>query len=102
MFSPSQIKYNAPLPGEEFRTRQLSVPGEAAKILYEIDSQHGESKELCTTILQNVFRDDEGVRKAALECAKNFQGGDTWKFHAAIARNIRIAKLDAQLTPLSR
>ena len=41
MFS-EKIQYNAPVPGEEFKNRDLSAPAEAAKILYEIDSQHGE------------------------------------------------------------
>ena len=50
MFSSQRITYNTPLPGEEFKNRDLSVPAEATKVLFEIDSHHGEDKELCLTI----------------------------------------------------
>ena len=73
MFS-EKIQYNAPIPGEEFRARGLSVPAEAAKVLYEIDSQHGEDKDLCLAILGRTFRGTESVTKVLNECSKSFKG----------------------------
>ena len=59
MFS-ERIQDNAP---EEFRARDLSVPAEAARVIYEIDSQHGEDKELCLTIMLRTFRGVGAVTK---------------------------------------
>ena len=105
MFSNERIKYDAPLPGEEFKTRDLSVPAEATKILFEIDSQHGEDKELCLTILSRIFRGTDTVTKILHECTQNFQGGVTegasWRFQATVTRNIRMAKIETQLNSLT-
>ena len=70
MFS-EKIQYNAPVPGEEFLTRDLSVPSEAARVVYEIDSQHGEDKELCLTI-SRTFPGVDATTKILHECAQNF------------------------------
>ncbi len=75
MFS-EKIQYNAPIPGEEFRSRDLSVPSEAAKVVYEIESHHGEDKELCLTILSHTFR-GEAVTKILHEGAQTFRGQES-------------------------
>ena len=96
-----KIQYNAPLPGEEFKSRDLSVPAEAAKVLYEVDSLHGEDKELCLAILARVFRGAEVVTKTLSECAQVFRGrssdASAWRFQAIINRNIRVAKLESKM-----
>ena len=51
-----KVKYSTPLPGVEFRSRDLAIPAEAAKVLYEVDFQYGRDRELCLSILTNVFR----------------------------------------------
>ena len=103
MFS-EKIQYNAPIPGEEFRARELSVPAEAAKVLYEIDSQHGEDKDLCIAILQRTFRGMESVTKILHECSQNFKGtgaGDAWRQHAAITRAVQVAKLERKVVEVT-
>ena len=60
MFS-DKIKYNTPLQGDEFRSRDLTIPAEAAKVLFEIDGQYGQDKELCLSTLTKVFRGSESV-----------------------------------------
>ena len=76
MFLTDRLKYNAPLPGEEFKTRDLSVPAEAAKVVFEIDSQHGQDNELCLAILTRTFRTMGAVTKNLHESAKkNEEGG---------------------------
>ena len=91
MFS-EKIQYNAPVPGEEFKNRDLSAPAEAAKILFEKESQHGDDKELCLTIFSRTFG---GVE------AQRFQGQSTdmsaWRCQATINRNIRLSTAEARI-----
>ena len=75
MFLSDRLKYNAPLPGEEFKNRELSVPAEAAKVLFEIDSQHGQDNELCLAILNRTFRNFSAVTKILHECAQKGETG---------------------------
>ena len=100
MFS-EKIQYNAPIPGEEFRLRDLSVPAEAARVVYEIDSQHGEDKELCLTILSRTFKGGEAITKIMHECAQSFRGQETdataWRFHATVNRSVRISVLERKI-----
>src|SRR5688572_14360820 len=100
MFS-ERVQYNAPVPGEEFRKRDLSVPAEAVKVVYEIDSQHGEDKELCLTILSRVFQGTEAVTKVLHACAQNFRSRGTdftaWQFQAVANRNHRITTIEARM-----
>ena len=104
MFS-DKISYNAPIPGEEFRKRDLSVPAEAAKVVYEIDSQHGEDKDLCLAILGRTFRGTEAVTRILHECSQKFssQGADgtAWHFKATVARNVRIATIEAKMVVIT-
>jgi hypothetical protein len=99
MFS-KKIQYNAPLPGEEWRRRDVSVPAEAAKVVHEIDSLHGDNREVCLTIFQQVFRGSETVSKIVNERAKNIAEGEEggeWRFHATVTRNIKVAKFERLL-----
>ncbi len=104
MFS-DKISYNAPIPGEEFRKRDLSVPAEAPKVVYEIDSQHGEDKDLCLAILSRTFRGMESVTKILHECSQKFssQGADGTSLHfkATVNRNIRIATIEAKMAAIT-
>ena len=74
MFSSERISYNAPLPGEEFKNRDVSVPAEAAKILYEIDSNMDKIKNCVSQFLDGFFG---GWRSPKIlhEVAQNFGGG---------------------------
>ena len=87
-----RIKYSAVLPGEEFRRRQLSVPAEAAKTLFDIDFSYGRDRELCFFKLQNVFRGTEGVTQILQESReilkKGKQDGAPWRYEATIQRNL--------------
>jgi len=104
MFS-DRIQYNAPIPGEEFKKRDLSVPSEAAKVVYEIDSQHGEEKDLCITILARTFRGSEAVTKILHECAQNFRSQITdntaWQFQATVNRNVRVATIEGRMAAIA-
>lgn len=87
-----RIKYNAPLPGDEFRLRALTVPAEAAKVLFEIDFQYGQDRELCLSILANVFRGTDSVTKILQESKEIFRRGKVdgapWRYEATIQRNL--------------
>ena len=105
MFS-EQIKYNTPLPGEEFRSRDLSIPAEAAKVLYEIDFQYGQSKELCLTILARVFRGSQIGTQVLQEVGKGFQGSGQrsapWHQEAIVLRSVRAALLERKVSSVSK
>ena len=104
MFS-EKIQYNAPVPGEEFRKRDLSVPAEAAHVIYEIDSQHGEDKDLCLTILSRTFRGMDSVSQILHACAQKLQDLGTsttaWRFHATVSRNIRVATIESRMAAIA-
>ena len=92
MFS-DKVKYNTPLPGEEFRSRDLSIPAEAAKVLFEIDFQYGQDKELCLSILAKVFRGISSVTQILQDSGKVFQKGSqgsAW-LHEALIQTQRSA-----------
>lgn len=103
MFS-EKIQYNAPIPGEEYKTRDLAVPAEAARVVYEVDSQHGEDKNLCLTIFSRVFRGSDAVLKTLHECSKVFEGRDegstTWRFQATVNRNIRVTTIETKMASI--
>ena len=88
-----KIKYSAPLPGEEFRRRALTVPAEAVKTLCDIDFQFGRDTELCLSILESVFRGTESVTKILQESKgllrRENKNGAPWRAEATINRNIR-------------
>ena len=95
-----KIKYNTPLPGVEFRSRDLALPAEAAKVLYEIDFQYGQDKELCLSILSNTFRTYPEVTQILQEAARNLQRGvqvSEWHHKAVMARNARVAVLERNI-----
>ena len=71
----SQVKYNTPLPGAEFRSRDLTIPSEAARVLYEIDFQYGSDRELCLSVLTGVFRGTPQITQILQEVARSIQGG---------------------------
>src|SRR5947208_1465534 len=99
MFS-EKIQYNVPMPGEEFRARELSVPAQAVKVIYEIDSLHGEDKSLCLTILQRTFQGVSAVASVVNECMKIYKRGEeseSWRHHASINRAVRVATLDREI-----
>ena len=102
----SQIKYNAPLPGAEFRSRDLSIPSEAVKVLYEIDFQYGRDRELCLSILSSVFRGTPQVTQILQEVGRSFHGGGPtgapWHHEAIVARNLRSAILDRKVLSVAR
>lgn len=94
MFTSEQLKYNVALPGEEFRSRDLSLPSEATKVIYEIDDQHGHDKPLCLTVLAKIFRGVETVTRVLHEC-----GGESsppWRQQAIINRSVDLAILESQ------
>src|ERR1700746_1245474 len=97
MFS-DKVKYNTPLPGIEFRSRDLSIPSEAAKVLYEIDFQYGQDKELCLAILTNVFRGTPQITQILQEAGRAVQGGGPsgapWHHEAIVERNLRSTILE--------
>src|SRR5205807_676620 len=70
-----KVKYNTPLPGAEFRSRDLAIPAEATKVLYEIDFQYGRDRELCLSILTSVFRSVPQVTQILQDAGKAVQGG---------------------------
>ena len=104
MFS-DKIKYNPPLPGAEFRSRDLTIPSEACKVLYEIDFQYGQDRELCLSILTSVFRGYPQVTQVLQETGKKVQGdGPTsapWHYEAIVARTVRLAILEQEVSSLS-
>ena len=101
MFS-DKIKYNTPLPGAEFMSRDLNIPSEACKVLYEIDFQYGQDRELCLSILTSVFRGHPQVTQVLQETGKKVQGdGPTsapWHHEAVVARAVRLATLDQEVS----
>ena len=48
-------------------TAMIIFPAEAAKVLYEIDFQYGQNKELCLSILARVFRGIQNVAQVLQE-----------------------------------
>ena len=100
-----KIKYNAPLPGAEFRSRDLSIPSEAAKVLYEIDFQYGKDKELCLSILTGVFRGTPEITQILQETGRSIQGNGPasapWHHEAIVARNLRTAILERKIASVS-
>ena len=95
-----KIKYNTPLPGVEFKSRDLTNPAEAAKVLYEIDFQYGQDKELCLSILSTTFRTFPEVTQVLQETAKGLQGGvrvSAWHHQAVVNRNTRVAVLERKI-----
>ena len=86
-----KIQYNVPLPGEEFRARNLSVPIEAAKVLFEIDFQHGQDRELCLSVLARVFRGVDDVTQILRESGKVFQKENAipWRREAGVQRSLK-------------
>ena len=101
MFS-DKIQYNAPIPGDEFKQRDLSIPAEATKVVFEIDSQHGEDKSLCVAILQRTFRGVETISRILYECSQKVssenKGGSSWRFQAEVNRSVRIFELELKVT----
>ena len=89
----SQIKYNAPLPGDEYRSRELTVPAEAVKVLFEIDFSFSAERELCLTVLEKVFRGTDRVTQILQDCEsvlhRGGKGVAPWKHEAAIQRRIK-------------
>ena len=103
MFS-EKIQYNAPIPGEEFKQRDLSIPAEATKVVFEIDSQHGEDKSLCVAILQRTFRGTETISKILHDCSQKVStenhGDNAWRFQAEINRSVRNFELEMTVVSL--
>ena len=95
MFSNDRIKFATPLPGEEYKKYDLSIPAEAARMLYEIDFHHGGDKELALTILTRAFRGLDTVTKVLAQSAPNFkngaQEGEAWRRKAMINRTVKIS-----------
>ena len=92
-----RIKFSTPLPGEEYRHRDLTTLSGASKVLYEIDFQHGSDNDLCLKILARVFRGDASVTKVVHEHARMFEGGareEGWRHQAIINRSIKISLLE--------
>ena len=105
MFSDT-IKYNAPLPGAEFRHRALTIPVEAAKTLFEIDFSYGRDRQLCLSILENVFRGTDSVTKILQESKEIFRRGNRdgapWRHEAAIQRNLNKTLQERELEDQGR
>ena len=103
MFS-DKVKYNTPLPGIEFKSRDLSIPAEAAKVVYEIDFQYGQDRELCLSILTNVFRGTPQITQILQEAGRSTQwGGPTgapWHHQAVVARNVRLTILERKINSI--
>ena len=92
-----RIKFSTPLPGEEYRHRDLTTLSGASKVLYEIDFQHGSDNDLCLKILARVFRGDASVTKVVHEHARMFEGGareEGWRHQAVINRSIKVSLLE--------
>ena len=104
MFS-DKIKYNTPLPGDEFRSRDLAIPAEAAKVLFEIDFQYGQDKELCLSILTKVFRGTESVTEILRGSEKIIQKenpDEGWRHEATIERALKVSMLEQEQAEESR
>jgi len=102
--SSERIKFSTPLPGEEYRARDLSVPYEAVKVLYEIDFQQGGDKDLCLKILSRVFRGFETITKVVHEHAHKFGEGakeQEWHHQAVLDRTVELAKAEGELEELT-
>jgi hypothetical protein len=94
-----QLKYTAPLPGEEFRSRDLQIAAEAARVLFEIDFSYGD-KELCLSVLTRVFRGITSVTQILQDSGRVFQKGGqggAWQHEAVVQRNIRLAVLEREM-----
>jgi len=106
MFS-DKIKFNTPLPGDEFKSRVLTIPAEAAKVLFEIDEQYGEDRELCLSILTKVFRGVDSVTGILRGSGKVFRkgeegGGALWRQEALIERTLRVSILEMDQVKASK
>ena len=81
------------------------MPAEAAHVIYEIDSQHGEDKDLCLTILSRTFRGMDSVSQILHACAQKLQDLGTsttaWRFHATVSRNIRVATIESRMVEIA-
>jgi hypothetical protein len=106
MFS-DKVKYNTPLPGIEFKTRDLSIPAEAARVVYEIDFQYGQDRELCLSILTNVFRGTPQITQILQEAGRlAVQGGGPtgapWHHEAIVQRNLRTSLLERKMASATK
>lgn len=98
------IEFSTPLPGKEYRTRDLSVPSEATRVLYEIDFQQGGDKDLCLKILSRVFRGHDAITKVVHEHMHKFEGGaseEEWCQEAIIDRTVRASQMKGNLEELA-
>src|SRR5690348_17046023 len=68
-----RLKFHVALPEKEYRTRDLSIPSEAAKTLYDIDVQQGGDRGLCLAVLERIFRSSESVMKVIHDTKGEFQ-----------------------------
>ena len=97
-----KVKYNTPLPGSEFSKRNLSIPAEAAKTLYEIDFQYGRDRGLCLSILTNVFRMYPQVTQVLQDADKGKSSdSEPWRRQAAVARTMRMTVLERKMAGIS-
>src|SRR4051794_2112684 len=88
-----RVKFHVALPEKEYRGRDVTIPSEATKTLYDIDVQQGHDKGICLAILGSVFRGNDSITKILQESIKDFQVAQPlevpWKSRAVLNRKVK-------------
>lgn len=95
MFASEQVKYSLSFPAEEFKGRDVSTPLSAARLIYDVDLQYGERKEIALSILATVFQQDDVVLPIIKKCNAELPSavdGEAWKIAARLKRQARLMR----------